>query len=98
VGLVIVIKLSTTLLKMLNPVEICILNLWRKALLHLTALYISRKNPRGAQATDVLLERVGHELYTAIGYCLMRLLLVYPECLIVASFLVKKEVAKRRMQ
>jgi hypothetical protein len=30
VDLVVVMELSTTLLKMLDPVEACILNLWRK--------------------------------------------------------------------
>ena len=55
--LVVVVKLSSTLLKMLDPIEACVLNLWRKILLHLTIVNIGHKNSVGAYATDVLLER-----------------------------------------
>jgi hypothetical protein len=54
VDLVVVIDLSTTLLKMLHLVETCILNLWRKGLLYLTPLHISQKDARSIQATDIL--------------------------------------------
>jgi hypothetical protein len=54
---VVVAKLSTTLLKMLDPVETRVLNLRRKTLLHLTAVNIGYKDSGGAHATDVLLER-----------------------------------------
>jgi hypothetical protein len=40
---VIVAKLSTTLLKTLNPVEACILNIQRKTLIHLALLHLGGK-------------------------------------------------------
>ena len=46
VYLVIVAKLSTALLKMLDPVETCILNLQRKTLLYATAVNVDCKRPR----------------------------------------------------
>jgi len=42
--LVIIPKLSTTLPKMLDPVQACILNLRRKTLLHSIALYVNYKH------------------------------------------------------
>jgi hypothetical protein len=53
--LVVVVKLSTTLLKMLDPVKACILNLRRKTALNLTAFDVSNKNTGIVQVTDVLL-------------------------------------------
>lgn len=55
--LLIVVKLSTALLKMLDPVETCVLNLRRKTALNSTAIDIGYKHTRSVQATDVLLQR-----------------------------------------
>jgi hypothetical protein len=55
--LVVVAKLSTAFLKMLNPVQTRILNLRRNALLHSTTLHLSYKHTRTAWFTDVLLKR-----------------------------------------
>jgi hypothetical protein len=65
--LVIVVKLSTTLLKMLDLVETCILYLRRKALLYTTTLYISNQHSGSIYVIYVLLKSGGHELYTATG-------------------------------
>ena len=56
IHLVVVVKLSATLLKMLDPVETCILNLRRKTALNSTTLDVSYKYTRSIQATDVLLQ------------------------------------------
>jgi hypothetical protein len=77
--LVIVVKLSITLLKMLNPVKTCVLDLCRKILLYSTTLYVSDKCTRGLMFADILLKIFRHKQYTAITYRLMCLLLVYPE-------------------
>jgi hypothetical protein len=53
--LVVVAKLSAALVKMLNPVEACILNLRRKAALNSTALDVSYKHTGSIQPTNVLL-------------------------------------------
>jgi hypothetical protein len=53
---VVVVKLSTTLLKMLNPVETCVLDPWRKILLYYTRASISNKRTRSAYSTNVLSE------------------------------------------
>jgi hypothetical protein len=65
--LVFVTKLSITLLTMLNPVETCVPDLWRKTLLYLTILYISDKCTRSFLSADILLERCGHKLYAVIN-------------------------------
>jgi hypothetical protein len=54
--LVVVVELFITLLKMLDPVETCILNLRRNALLHSTARYIINECTRSVDATDILPE------------------------------------------
>jgi hypothetical protein len=95
--LVVVVKLSATLLEMLYPIEACVLNLRRKTLLYPITPYVSYKHPRNVNATDVLLERGGQKPDTAISQLLMCLLRVYPEVRISASLSVKEEVAKRRM-
>jgi hypothetical protein len=43
IDVVLVAKLCTALLKMLNPVETRVLDLWRKTLLYSTTLYVSHK-------------------------------------------------------
>jgi hypothetical protein len=65
--LVVVVKLSITLLKMLNPVEICILNLWRKTMLYLTTLYVGHKCTRSLLTANIFLERVRHKSHIVIG-------------------------------
>jgi hypothetical protein len=55
--LVVIVKLSVTLLEMLNPVKTCILNFRRKNTLNSTALAIAYKHTGSVQATDVLLQR-----------------------------------------
>ena len=52
--LAVIVKLSVTLLEMLNPVETCILNFRRKNALNSTAFDIAYKYTGSAQATDVL--------------------------------------------
>ena len=44
--LVVVVKLSTTLLRMLDPVKTCILNFRRKTSVHSTTLHLGNKNTR----------------------------------------------------
>ena len=65
--LIVILKPSTALLDVIDPVETSILNLRRKALHHSTALYLSSKVPRRVHATDVLFEGCRHEPYTAVG-------------------------------
>jgi hypothetical protein len=43
---VVVAKLSATLIKMLNPVETCILKLWWKTALDSTAVYVGHERTR----------------------------------------------------
>ena len=94
---VVVTKLSAALLEMLYPIEACVLNLWRKTLLHLRSLYASYMHFGSASATDVLLEGGGHKPDTAISQHLMRLLRVHPEVWISTPVLVKEEAAKCRV-
>lgn len=54
-NLIIVMKLITAILQVLDPVETCILNLWRKVLLYST-LHISCDCTWIDHATDILLE------------------------------------------
>jgi hypothetical protein len=58
IDLVVVSKLGTTLLKMLNPVETCVPDLWRKTLLNLTTFYISHKYTRSLLLANISLKRV----------------------------------------
>jgi len=67
IGLIIVVELFTTLLKMLNLVETSVLDFWGQTLLYSTACYISNKHSRSVHATDVLLKRGRHKLYTALS-------------------------------
>ena len=55
----------------LNPVDICILNLRAKVLLHLTSLYIRHKGTGSVHATDILLERCCQKPDTVIGQLFM---------------------------
>jgi hypothetical protein len=66
-NLVVVVEFVTTLLKMLDPVETCILNLRREVLFYSTALHVSDEYTGSAHDTDVLFESCGHKPYTAIG-------------------------------
>ena len=63
--LAVVVLLRTTLLKMLNPVETCILNLWSQTLLYMTAFNVNHKHARATHTADILLERAAHKLYAA---------------------------------
>jgi hypothetical protein len=94
IHLVVVMKLSTAPLEMLNPVETCIPDLWRKTILYSTTLYVSHKCTGSLLSANILLERVRQELYTAIGYRLMRPLFVHPEAQASGPIFVEKEVAK----
>jgi hypothetical protein len=91
--LVVIVELSTTLLKMLDPVEACILNLGSKALLYSTAFDISDEHTGSALIADILLESCRYQTYTTVGQRPMRLLLVYLEVGIAPVF-IKQEVAK----
>jgi hypothetical protein len=55
--LIVVVKLRSALLEVLNPVETCILKLRRKTLLHSTACNVGYKHAGSVQATDVLPQR-----------------------------------------
>jgi len=93
--LIVVMESSTAFLKMLNPVETCILNFWRKTLFYLTALHFGYKHTRTIQVAYVLLKRGRHKPYTLIGQFLVCLLFVHPKLFVLASIIVKEEVAKR---
>ena len=92
--LVVIVKLSITLLEMLNPVETCVPDLWRKTLLYLTTLYVNYKCTRSLLSANILLEKVRHKLDTVIGQRLMYLPFVDSEFRITAPIFVKQEVAK----
>jgi hypothetical protein len=64
---VIIVKLSTTPLQMLHPVQTCVLNFGGETLLYSTALYISNEPSGSVHATDALLEKSRHKLYAAGG-------------------------------
>jgi hypothetical protein len=55
IHLVIILKLSTALLKILDPVETSILKLWQETLLYLSTLDISYKHTRSIKSIDILL-------------------------------------------
>jgi hypothetical protein len=61
-----VIVLDTAPLKMLDPVEACILKLWRKTSPYSIAIYVSSESAISVQATNISLERGGHEPHTII--------------------------------
>jgi hypothetical protein len=44
--LIVVMNLGTAFLKMLDPVETCILNFWRKAFFNSTALHLCYQHTR----------------------------------------------------
>ena len=93
-NLVIIMELSTTPLKMLDPVKTCILNIKRKTLFHSTVFYISHKHTGSIQATDISSKRGRHKLHATLSQSPMRLLLIHPEMGIIASGFVEKEVTK----
>jgi hypothetical protein len=64
---VIIVKLSTNPLQMLDPVQTCVLNFRRETLLYSTALYTSNEPSRSVHATDVLPEKSRHKLYATGG-------------------------------
>src|SRR5262249_44129230 len=96
-NLVVIAKLSATVLEMLHPVKTGILNLRRNASLDLIFLYICCKHTGSTYTTNILLESGGHEVYTTMSQYAVRLLLVHPEFRVTASVIIKKEVAKGRM-
>jgi hypothetical protein len=65
-NLMVVIEMDTAPLKMLDPVEACILKLWRKTSPYSIAVYVSSESAISVQATNISLERGGHEPYTII--------------------------------
>jgi hypothetical protein len=65
--LVVITRLSTTLLKMLDPVDTCILNFWRKKLLNSAAFYVICESAGTVQATYVSLESYGHKPHASVG-------------------------------
>ena len=79
IDLVVIVKLSTAISEMLNPVQTCIFDLWGKKLLKPAVLYTRNKHPRSIHATDVFLKRARQKPYTAASYCLMCLFFVHPE-------------------
>jgi hypothetical protein len=67
VDLVLVAKLSITLLEMLDPVKTCVLNFWRETFLYSTTLYVSYNPTGGPLLANVSLKRCRHQLYAVIG-------------------------------
>ena len=65
VYLVVIVKLSVAFLKMLDPVETCVLNLGWKTPPDSTTFDISYEPVQLLYATDILLEGIRHELDTA---------------------------------
>jgi hypothetical protein len=86
---VVIAKLNTTFLEMLDPIEARILNLWWKILLHSTILNVSHERPWPTDTIDISLEKFGHELYTAGGKRSVRSHLVNPEIQITAPIFVE---------
>jgi hypothetical protein len=66
VYLTVVGKLSTALLHMVDPVPTGVLNFEGNTLLDPISLGIDYEHVRGIHATDVLLERCRHKLYTMV--------------------------------
>jgi hypothetical protein len=62
IDLVIIVKLSITLLKILNPVETYIPDLWRKILLYSSIFNISNKRIRESNTTDIFYKRSQYKL------------------------------------
>lgn len=56
IHLIVIVKRSITLLKVLNPIETCILDLWRETLPYSTTLYISHMCTRNFLLVNILLE------------------------------------------
>jgi hypothetical protein len=86
---VVVVKLSTTLPKMLNLRDTCVPSLRRRTLLYLTTLYVSHKCTRSLLSADIWRERVRHKPDTIIGQRLMRLPLVDPRISVTAPIFVE---------
>ena len=67
IDVVVIVKLSTSLLEMQSPVETGVPNLLRKTLLYLITVYFSDKRTWSLLSTDILLERCKHKLYIVIS-------------------------------
>src|SRR6266480_5524332 len=91
---VIIVKLSTTLLKMVNPVETCILEIWRETLVYLAAVHVGCKCTWRVGSAYILLQTCQQNPETAIDQRLMCLLLIHQEIWLPAPGIAKKEVAK----
>jgi hypothetical protein len=91
---IIILKLSTALLKMQDPVETRVPDLWRKTQLYSTTLYASHKCTGVLLSAKIFLQKLRHKHDTVIGQHLMRLFLIYPEVQIGTSVFVGEEVAK----
>jgi hypothetical protein len=93
-GLVVVIELSATPLKMLDPVKACILSLWTKTFLYSTAVNFAREGSWSMHFINISRETGIHKLQAVLGQYLMCRLLIYQEVLITASLLVKEKIAE----
>jgi hypothetical protein len=58
IDVVVISQLSAALLKMLDPIETCILNIRGKTTLNSTALDIGYKHTWSTKVTDILLQEV----------------------------------------
>jgi hypothetical protein len=65
VGFIAVVSLRATPLQMLNLIEAYVLNFVGKVFLQATALNLADLTTRSIHTADVLLECLGHQLYTA---------------------------------
>ena len=63
--LVVVVELGPTPLKMLNPVEACVLDLGGQVLFQLTTLNLGYKRTWPAHSTNILPEKARHDVDAA---------------------------------
>jgi len=93
-NMIIVIEVSTASLHMLDPVDACILDIWRKTPLYSTRFQVSGKSTGSLQTTYITREHSGQKLKAIVSQSPVRRLLIHPEMHVTASVFVKKEVAK----
>ena len=91
VSLPIIAKFNTALLKMANPIAICILNMTRQTLIYLALLHLVGRKSWKSKATNVRPQGLCHELEAAHTEIIVYCFLVNLELGIWASFLAKEK-------
>lgn len=66
-GLVTIAEASPALSVMLSPVETCVLELGRNALLYQIVVNMLDKGAWGLEATNISFEHLRHKLYTVVA-------------------------------